>query len=469
MNWMKEQLKKVRKDEPLIFLNHYPLDNGLDNWYEVIDQLKTKNTILALCGHGHSNRPVQAEEIPAVMGRSNLRAKAAEGGYNLVDLRMDSILFIERKPLTRTEKLWTGVKLERKEYDRTKKFPRPDFSMNASNPRVKAVWTYQSAANVISTPAVMQNRLVVFGNQNGLVEALDLNTGKRKWTFQTGGPVFSSPATASGLVVLGSADGYVYALSESGKLRWKFKTQAAVLGAPLIAGEKVYIGGSDGAYRCLDLKNGNEVWRFEGLGGPVVSKPVLHKNLLLFGAWDRYLYAYDIQKKQLAWKWSNGSSVINFSPAACIPIVHGGLVYVVAPDRYLSAIDLETGQTVWRTNEATVRESQGLSENGNLIYGKTMQDTLVAFATGRDKKPAAWKMHVGYGYEHTPSTLVEKDSKLFFGTRNGIVYAINPSTREKLWAYRIDNSMVNTLNVLTGKKLVAATMDGKVCLLQDSL
>ena len=469
MNWMKEQLKKVRKDEPLIFLNHYPLDNGLDNWYEVIDQLKTKNTILALCGHGHSNRPVQAEEIPAVMGRSNLRAKAAEGGYNLVDLRMDSILFIERKPLTRTEKLWTGVKLERKEYDRTKKFPRPDFSMNASNPRVKAVWTYQSAANVISTPAVMQNRLVVFGNQNGLVEALDLNTGKRKWTFQTGGPVFSSPATASGLVVLGSADGYVYALSESGKLRWKFKTQAAVLGAPLIADEKVYIGGSDGAYRCLDLKNGNEVWRFEGLGGPVVSKPVLHKNLLLFGAWDRYLYAYDIQKKQLAWKWSNGSSVINFSPAACIPIVHGGLVYVVAPDRYLSAIDLETGQTVWRTNEATVRESQGLSENGNLIYGKTMQDTLVAFATGRDKKPAAWKMHVGYGYEHTPSTLVEKDSKLFFGTRNGIVYAINPSTREKLWAYRIDNSMVNTLNVLTGKKLVAATMDGKVCLLQDSL
>ena len=98
-----------------------------------------------------------------------------------------------------------------------------------------------------------------------------------------------------------------------------------------------------------------------------------------------------------------------------------------------------------------------------------MQDTLVAFATGRDKKPAAWKMHVGYGYEHTPSTLVEKDSKLFFGNRNGIVYAINPSTREKLWAYRIDNSMVNTLNVLTGKKLVAATMDGKVCLLQDSL
>ena len=73
LNWMKEELKKIHPDEPIVFLNHYPLDPGMDNWYEVIDLLKTKNTILALCGHGHHNRMVQAEDIPSVMGRSNLR------------------------------------------------------------------------------------------------------------------------------------------------------------------------------------------------------------------------------------------------------------------------------------------------------------------------------------------------------------------------------------------------------------
>jgi 3',5'-cyclic AMP phosphodiesterase CpdA len=50
MNWLKDELKKIKKDEPVVFLNHYPLDNGLDNWYEVIDLLKQKNTVLALCG-----------------------------------------------------------------------------------------------------------------------------------------------------------------------------------------------------------------------------------------------------------------------------------------------------------------------------------------------------------------------------------------------------------------------------------
>src|SRR5215204_5149955 len=97
VNWMKDKLKNIGDKEPVVFLNHHPLDNGLDNWYEIIDMLKTKNTILALCGHGHANRMVKAEDIPAVMGRSNLRAKEAEGGYNLVDVTKDSISFIERR------------------------------------------------------------------------------------------------------------------------------------------------------------------------------------------------------------------------------------------------------------------------------------------------------------------------------------------------------------------------------------
>jgi predicted MPP superfamily phosphohydrolase len=112
VNWLRKELNKISSNEPVIFLNHYPLDNGLDNWYEVIDLLKQKNTVLALCGHGHNNRLIKAEDIPAVMGRSNLRAKAVEGGYNLVDVRVDSFLFTERKPLSKTERLWTKVQLK---------------------------------------------------------------------------------------------------------------------------------------------------------------------------------------------------------------------------------------------------------------------------------------------------------------------------------------------------------------------
>ena len=105
-------------------------------------------------------------------------------------------------------------------------------------------------------------------------------------------------------------------------------------------------------------------------------------------------------------------------------------------------------------------------QDGNFIYGKTMNDTLVVFNPGRQLQKAAWKLNVGYGYEHTPCRLIEKDGIVFFGTRNGVVYAINVKEKKTAWAYKIDNSMVNTLNILDSKNILASTMDGKVTLLQ---
>ncbi len=465
INWLTDELKKLSPNEPVVFLNHYPLDAGLDNWYEVIDLLKQKNTVLALCGHGHSNRTVQAEGLPAVMGRSNLRAKAAEGGYNIVSVTKDSFLFTERTPLSKTEKNWTNVAFKKQVYDSAKTFSRPDFSNNARYPQVTASWVFQSDANVISTPAVVGNK-VVFGNQNGVVQAIHLTSGKKAWNYKTSGPIFSSPAAAGTTTIFGSADGNIYAVNKKGKVKWKFQTKAAVLGAPLIESGTVYIGGSDSCFRAIDAATGKERWKFCGLSGAVTSQPVLAGDTLIFGAWDTHLYALHKTTGQLFWKWNNGSQVINYSPAACIPVVHNGVVYIVAPDRYLTAIDIATGTTLWRTKEATVRESIGISEDGKLVYGKTMQDTVVAFYTNRESPKLAWKTSVGFGYEHVPSMLVEQDGTLFFGTKNGVVYAINKEQQQIAWAYKIDNSMVNTVRVLNSRQILAATMDGKVVLLQ---
>jgi outer membrane protein assembly factor BamB/predicted MPP superfamily phosphohydrolase len=464
--WLDKELKKKDPKQPLIFLNHYPLDNGLDNWYEAIDRLKQHNTLAVLCGHGHNNHTLNFEGIPAVMGRSNLRAKTAYGGYNLVDVRIDSMVFAERTPGMATKEPWTKVKLESRTYDLANKYERPSYKVNDSFPGVRAKWTYVSDGNVISTPAVAGG-LVLFGNSLGRIDALSLYTGKKQWSYQTGNAIYSSPAVSRNRLVLGSGDGSIYCLSvDKGKLIWQFKTPAAVLGSPLIDGNIVYIGGSDHHFRALDLNTGKEIWNFSGLDGPVVSTPVLYKNSILFGAWDTNLYALDANSGKMLWKWNNGSAVRNFSPAACIPVIKDGVVYVVAPDRYLTAIDATTGTTLWRNNESTVRESIGISADGRHIYGKTMNDTIVAFPTAREKQRATWKLNSGFGYEHVPSMLIEKDGLVFFGTKNGKVYAIDPVRKQKVWTFKIDNSMINTVNVISAKQIIASTMDGKVSLLE---
>ncbi len=463
--WMEAELKKIGPDQPVIFLNHYPITNALDNWYDALDLLQKHNTLAILCGHGHSNHTYNFEGIPGIMGRSNLRAKAAYGGYNLVDVSADSLVFSERKPGINTLKPWARVALRKHVYDPTKKYDRPSYSINDSFPQVKQQWTFHADANVISTPVVVK-QMAIFGNSKGTIQALSMIDGKKQWSYQTGGAIYSSPAVSGNRIVLGSGDGNIYCLSaDKGKLLWQFKTGAAVLGCPLIEQQTVFIGGSDHHFRALDVASGKELWQFDGLDGPVVSTPVLAKGVLLFGAWDRHLYALDAKNGQLIWKWNNGAASRNLSPAACTPVVADGVVYVVAPDRFLSAIDLQSGKTLWRSKEATVRESIGISEDKKYIYAKTMNDTVVAFKASREWQPVDWKLDCGFGYEHVPSMLVEKEGLLFFGTKNGRVYCIDPVKKQRVWVNKIDNSMVNTVRVIDARHILAATMDGKLSLL----
>lgn len=464
--WLDSVLAETPKNQRLIFANHYPLNNSLDNWYEVTDRLKKYNTQFAICGHGHGNRALDFEGIPATMGRSNLRAKEKIGGYNIVEVMQDSATFSERKPGKPTEAPWRKIALGKRSFDSTNIDERPTYTINDDYPQVKKAWTYHSDANINSTPLVI-NELVVVGNSIGKVEAISSETGEVQWSFQTEGAVFSSPAAHKDNIILGSGDGSIYCInSKTGEQVWKKTTEASVLGSPVIEKDIIYIGGSDGNFLAMNASDGKELWFFPNLGGPVVSKPLIYQDKVIFGAWDTNLYALNRNDGSLAWKWTNGSSNRMYSPAMCIPVAHDSVVYIVAPDRYISAIDAENGKTLWRSNEATVRESIGISQDKQLVYGKTMNDEIVAFTTNRNAPQMEWRMDCGFGYDHIPSMLIETEGAVYFGTKNGVIYSINPQTQQINWVHKVDNSMINTVNVISGNKLVAATMDGKVVLLR---
>ncbi|WP_145857907.1 outer membrane protein assembly factor BamB family protein [Pedobacter suwonensis] len=463
--WLDSVLKATPKNMPIVFANHYPLDNSLDNWYEATSLLKKYNIQYAICGHGHNNHPYNFEGIEATMGRSNLRAKDSIGGYNIVSMTKDTVFFQVRKPAHQILPVWRKIALKTFVPDQ-KKYDRPNFAVNNQYPATKEIWSYHSNANVVNTPAFTSNN-IIFGNSVGLVEALNKKTGKKAWTFKTKGAIYSSPVAVNGTVILGSGDGNIYALNaKTGKEIWHKETANSVLGSPVINGQLVYIGGSDNTFRALDVKTGKEIWAFNEIEGTIVGKPLIYQDKIIFGSWGRHLYALDINTGKLLWKWNNGQANRMFSPAMVTPVAYQGIVYIAAPDRYLTAINAKNGSTLWRNKEATVRESIGQSADSTVIYGKTMQDEIVGYKAQAEDPGILWRYDAGFGYEHVPSMLIEKDGKVFFGTKNGVVYAIDPKQQSTVWAHKIDNSMVNTVNVIDGKNILVSTMDGKVVWLQ---
>ncbi|WP_432713660.1 PQQ-binding-like beta-propeller repeat protein [Pedobacter sp.] len=465
--WLDNILKNTPKDMPVVFINHYPIDNSLDNWYEATDRIKKYNIQYAICGHGHANKAFDFEGVQGTMGRSNLRAKDSLGGYNVVTMAKDSVYFATKKPGLPIENPWRKFALETFKNNDTKAYERPSYAINSTYPNVKQRWTYHSKANVISTPAT-DGKIVVVGNAIGEIEALSLNDGKVIWTYKTQGAIYSSPVMVKGTVILGSGDGNIYALEiKTGKLLWKYTAKAAVLGSAMVENGRLYIGASDNSFRALDVKNGNLIWEFNQVEGAIVGLPLIYKDKVIFGAWGKHLYALNKNDGQLLWKWNNGNENRMFSPAMVTPVAVNDVVYIAAPDRVLTAIDVLDGKTLWRNKEATVRESIGIAEDKTLIFGKTMNDEVVAYKTQRTDPGIAWRLNLHFGYEHVPSMLIAKDGLVVFGTKNGVVYAFDPLTQKEIWAHKIDNAMVNTVNVINRHKILVATMDGKITLLNN--
>jgi outer membrane protein assembly factor BamB/predicted phosphohydrolase len=467
VRWLDSTLRPLQQSrQPLIFVTHYPLDESIDNWYDVVSLLKQCNTQAVLLGHGHNNQAMNFEGIPGIMSRANLRAGQRGAGYTIATVRNDSIICEEKIAGTNQQKRWNSNLLADHHFEKdTATYPRPDFSLNKNYANVKSVWEYHTNFTIAASPAIW-NSCVIVADRSGRITCLTLDTGEQIWSFYARGAIFSSPAVEGDRVVFGSADSAIYCLdARSGMLLWKHQTHAPVVASPTISNLVVYIGGGDGIFRALNLITGSALWRFTDVGAFVEDKPLVYQDKIYFGSWDTYFYALDAKTGQLLWKWSNGTGTLNLSPAACWPVGTDGKIFVVAPDRAMTALDAVTGKQVWRSKLHQVREEIGISADALRIYAKCMNDTLFAFSSTAPQQQTVWATNCSYGYNIDASMIREKDGIVFFGTKNGRIYALDAATGAIRWAHRTGTSIISTPTPLDAKRVVVTTFDGIVTLL----
>ncbi|HKZ67660.1 MAG TPA: PQQ-binding-like beta-propeller repeat protein [Chitinophagaceae bacterium] len=467
--WLDSVLKATDDTTPIVFVNHYPQDSSLNNWFEAIDRLKQKNIQLILCGHGHSNRKLNFDGIPAVMGRSNLRAKKDVGGYNIVTIKNNTVTYQERTPGVETKPVWATVELQNHHYkNQTAAYYRPSYDINNHYPNVKEKWTYQDNSDIGSGTA-FENKLVFVTNTNGEVVALNKKNGKQAWKFKTNGKIYAMPAVSNNIVVTGSSDNYIYGLSaKTGKLTWKLETAKAILGNPVIEQGIVYIGSSDGHFRAIHLKDGTLRWDFDAVKGFVVTKPLIYNNKIYFGCWNNDFYCLDLTTGKQIWKWNNGGASRMYSPAACFPVATDNRVFIVAPDRYMTCLDANTGTVIWRKQmpDLRVRESMGLSKDSSVVFVKTMDGNVHGISTTANEMSPVWKGDVYLGYEISPTAIVENNDIVFVPTQSGVTVALNRKDGKVLWKHKTSNGLITNLLPVAKNKLLVTTMDGKVSLLE---
>ena len=467
IRWMTERMEQAGKDKPVMLVTHYPMKDGdVDNWYEVTDAVRPYNIRLFIGGHYHANRNERYDGIPGILMRSNLRDKDGKQGYGIYEVTSDSIkVFTQR--IGEPAKQWASFSLTEQYYDRQGKAEKyPDFSVNQEYSKAKEQWVVQTGVGIYCSPAVEKDKVFV-GDDLGCLTAYALKNGKKLWSFASGKRIVGTPAVSEGIVVFGSADRNIYGLNAAdGSLRWKVEAAEPVLGAVTIHEGIAYVGASDKTFRAIDIQTGKEVWSYNQVKGYIETKPLVVDDKVIFSAWDNTLYALEKATGKEVWKWTGGLTRMHFSPAAVWPVASNGKVFIADPQRAMTAVNLQNGETVWRTFRSQVRETIGLSEDGERVYSKTMNDSIVCYSTLTDTPEQVWASNVGFGYEHAPSMPLEKDGVVYGSTKEGLLFALEAKTGKIIWKHKIGNSLINTVVPLNGREVLFTATSGEVGLIR---
>lgn len=236
--------------------------------------------------------------------------------------------------------------------------------------------------------------------------AAGVRYGGVRWRVATEGPVRSTPAIAGGTVYVGSGDLGLYAIDlETGAVEWRTEAPGPVDASPAVTGGVVLAADRAGGFFAVDRASGETLWRVES-GPPVpmpwggesgdlyTASPAVAGGTAVFGGADGKVYAVDVVSGEVLWTHATDGRV------RASPAIVDGVVYTGGTDGSMYAIALADGRRIWRFD----------------TRGRTLDSS-----------------DFGYDRRTITSSPTVVDGVVYFGSRDGALYAVDAATGRFRW------------------------------------
>jgi outer membrane protein assembly factor BamB len=251
---------------------------------------------------------------------------------------------------------------------------------------------------------------------------------------------------------------------------WRMRTDGLIRSSPLLVGTVLYVGSGDGFMRSVDAGSGEERWRFK-TGGAVASSPAFARGVVYFTSRDRCLYAVAADNGTLRWRFPMADDLpyrFGFDYYLSSPIVVGDRVYAGGGDGCLYAVSAASGRQIWKFQTRGRIQSSPAYAEGMILVG-SMDGHLYALDAQRGGE--IWKFATAgvkfnaekRGYDPTSviSSAAIADSTVFFGGRDGYLYAVDLKTGKRRWRYSHKGSWVISSPALVGQLVIVGSGDGQ--------
>ena len=268
----------------------------------------------------------------------------------------------------------------------------------------KVRWSHRTGEIIDSAALLDDEHHAIVGSADGSVYAFDRATGKVAWRFDA-----ESQAATGGLInwfegnIAIGPDGTLYAPNDNHRtyafdrhtraVKWAWETSDQTWSLPAVnaatgrvfLGNNFFFGGTRNTF-ALDAADGTPVWQ-KSADGPVVASPLLTADgMVVVGAWDGYVRAYDQATGEERWAFGTRDHLYA-SPTQ----EADGTIVQASTDGSVYGIDPRSGKQVWRFDTTDpIRSSPAIDGAGNIYVGGGDGRLIVLDGRGRLR----WAMRI---------------------------------------------------------------------------
>ena len=359
------------------------------------------------------------------------------------------------------------------------------YALNGSNGA--EIWRYQAPAAIRGAPAVGAGDVVFVGCYGGTILAVNGGSGTFKWqtTVASSSTFYSSPAVGSdGTVYIGCNDANLYAFNGStGAEKWHLTTGGAVYSSPAVGPDNVvYVGSADHKIYAVNGATGAKNWDYV-TGNVIWASPVIGADGSLYvGSTDHSLYALGqgltikgtitraggrplagvtltASTGEVATTAADGTYTLSipqdWTGTVTPSRASGAWTFTPGSRSYTAVTANQTGQDYAAqcnpdgglANTAWPKFKQGGRNQGRGTGGRSDGIKLWEYATGG---------------QVSSSPVIGLGGKVYVGSDDDYVYALNPSTGAKLWQAPMGSAVLSAPVVGVDGTVYAAGSDGHV-------
>lgn len=232
----------------------------------------------------------------------------------------------------------------------------------------------------------MSERSVVTADKDGIVAAIDKETGKKLWRTNTGLSISAGPGANNDLVVIGSSKGEVLALNANdGSRSWAHLISSEIMAPPAVSKNIVVVKSVDGHVVGLSTSDGHEVWAYQQAEPTLTlrgaSAPELGRDAVLIGFDNGNLAKLSLREGNLSWQQTiaQPEGIFNIQRMVDIdanPIYFKNRIYVATYQGKIAALDYSSGRIFWSDD---MSDYAGIAVDDHQVYATDARGFVYAF------------------------------------------------------------------------------------------